>query len=218
MWPCISVCPLFVTSFRMSSWPAPTSTQTAFIPVTHPEEPAKGLCWNISMWASKLVCRTIFKQIFHQLWCQTSFSPYLISCHIFTSHYPAQSVSSHSHSDYHLVPKQNLSSLGLRKCLWIRESLSMSAFSSSDARTHPGNLSPEQSRMLFTGNFATKSITWGWIFFLYGQKPALQNHWHWFITAHIQKQNNYKSLALCLYIGEFQDVSWLHTSQNQFQD
>lgn len=40
--------------------------------------------------------------------------------------------------------------------LWMRESFSLSTSSSSDARTHPGNLSPEQSRMLFPGNFSTK--------------------------------------------------------------
>lgn len=46
MWPCTSVRPLFMTAFRMSSWPSPTTTQTAFTPVTHPEEAAKGLLFT----------------------------------------------------------------------------------------------------------------------------------------------------------------------------
>lgn len=93
--------------------------------------------------------------------------PPLISSHVtYLSHTTQLSLwTSHSHSDYHLVPKQNLSSFGWRKSLWMRQSLSLSASSSSDTRTHPGNLSPEQSWMLFTGNCAIKSITWGWIFF-----------------------------------------------------
>lgn len=48
----------------------------------------------------------------------------------------------YSHSDYHLVPKQNLSSLGWiweitgRKCLCMRASLSLSAFSSSNTTSY----------------------------------------------------------------------------------
>lgn len=164
MWPCTSVRPLFMTAFRMSSWPSPTTTQTAFTPVTHPE------LQKVAFYTSVQGPPTLstepslyrFPTISDARCC-----PPLISSHVtYLSHTTQLSLwTSHSHSDYHIVPKQNLSSLGWRKSLWMRQSLSLSASSSSDTRTHPGNLSPEQSWMLFTGNCAIKSITWGWIFF-----------------------------------------------------
>lgn len=63
MCPCISACPLFVIAFRMSSWPAPASTQTAFPPVTHPEEAEKDLHLNICIGASKLSTETSLSRI-----------------------------------------------------------------------------------------------------------------------------------------------------------
>lgn len=232
MCPCISVCPLFMIAFRMSSWPAPASTQTAFPPVTHPEEAEKDLHLNICIGASKLSTETSLSRI--STISNVRRRPPLISSHVtYLSHTTKLSLwASHSHSDYHLEPKQSLSSLGLRKCLWMGESLSLSASSSSDARTHPGNLSQEQGRMLFTGNFATKSITWGWIFFHYFFHNFLSFHFH--EAIYTDKNLHYKTIdiglslhlyktgqpqnCLCVYIvGTFNIFHGYTPAQNSFK-